>query len=79
MSSMLLSIHRLWKMMASDTVMVMHGKKAMPPNLGIWAVCSLRPSIWSNRRRRNDTSEIRGRAIALKVYPTMTVKMNSMR
>ena len=40
--------------MASETVTVIQGKKAIPPNLGIWAVCNLRSSTESNRRRRKE-------------------------
>lgn len=43
--------------MASETVTVIQGKKAIPPNLGIWAVCNLRSSTESNRRRRKETNE----------------------
>ena len=48
--------------MASETVTVIQGKKAIPPNLGIWAVCNLRSSTESNRRRRKETNEMRGPA-----------------
>ena len=65
--------------MASETVTVIQGKKAIPPNLGIWAVCNLRSSTESNRRRRKETNEMRGRTIALNVQPTMTIKANSIK
>ena len=44
-------------MITRETVTVIHGKKAMPPNLGIWAVCNLRSSTESNRRRRKETND----------------------
>ena len=37
-------------MITRETVTVIHGKKAMPPNLGIWAVCNLRSSTERNQR-----------------------------